>query len=378
MNEKELREIKRRFNPERSNISHIKGCIVNEKNEIVTQFSQSIALSSQEDAESLLGIMKKALSGAMGANLIDIAFDTEDVVSGKEHGLLMTLKNSDLKDEAALKEFFTNVSSVTHIEGNYAILLACDKYDVFNYSADGEREEESNGTYTYLICAICPIKLTKPMLSFASSDNAFHNLAASSIVASPVSGFLFPAFDDRRENIYNALYYTRDITVDNTEFINTIFKATPPMPAGVQKQTFGTCLCEAVADECDFEVVKTLHTQISEMIEEHKSIKDEEPLVMTKETLKDVLLSGGVSQQKVEKFGEKFDEQFGENTSVPPKNIVNTKSFQLVTPDVTIKVNPERSDLITTQIINGVEYILIRAEEGVEVNGVNISIKPKE
>jgi len=147
------------------------------------------------------------------------------------------------------------------------------------------------------------------------------------------------------------------------------------MPAAVQKQTFGSCLAETVAEECDFEVLKSVHSQINEMIEEHKNTKDSEPLVMTKETLKDVLLSGGVSEEKVEKFGEKFEEEFGANTPLPPKNLINTKKFELTLPDVTINVNPERSDLITTQVINGIEYILIRAQEGVEVNGVNINIK---
>lgn len=375
MNEKELREIKRRFNPEKTNISCIKGCLVNEKREIVTQFSQSIALSSQEETENLLSVMKKSLSGALGANLVDIAFATNDVVSGEEHGLLMRLKKSELKDEEALSEFFRRAAETISIDSNYCILLASDKYDVFDYSADGVREEDSSSTYSYIVCAVCPIKLTKPMLSYMSQDNAFHNIGANSVVTAPVLGFLFPAFDDRRENIYNALYYTRDITSENPDFVNRIFKCSLPMPAAIQKQTFGTCLAEAVAEECDFEVIKSVHTQISEMIEENKCAKSQEPLTMTKETLKDVLISGGVSSEKAEKFGEKFDAEFGENTPLPPNNIISTKTFELVTPDVVIKVNPERSDLVSTQVINGVEYIMIRAQEGVEVNGVNIKIK---
>ena len=375
MNERELREIKRRFNPDKSNISAIKGCLVNEKREIVTKFSQSVALSGAEETEELLSVMKKVLTGSLGANLIDIAFDTDDTINGDEHGLLTALKTSGLCDENALDEFYHRAAEVIHIDGNFVILLANDKYDVFNYSGDGQREEESSSTYNYIVCAICPIKLTKPALSFQSYDNAFHTLAANSVVSRPENGFLFPAFDDRRENIYNALFYTRDITADNTEFVSRIFKSKPPMPAAVQKQTFGSCLAETVAEECDFEVLKSVHSQINEMIEEHKNTKDSEPLVMTKETLKDVLLSGGVSEEKVEKFGEKFEEEFGANTPLPPKNLINTKKFELTLPDVTINVNPERSDLITTQVINGVEYILIRAQEGVEVNGVNINIK---
>ena len=53
---------------------------------------------------------------------------------------------------------------------------------------------------------------------------------------------------------------------------------------------------------------------------------------------------------------------------------MDSKQLEVKTPDVTIKVNPERSDLVETRVIDGARYILIRAEEGVEVNGVQIHI----
>ena len=82
-----------------------------------------------------------------------------------------------------------------------------------------------------------------------------------------------------------------------------------------------------------------------------------------------------VDEQRVEKFGVKFDEQFGKNTELTPSSVVNVKKFELNTPDISIKVNPERKDLVSTQVINGVRYIMIRANEGVEVNGVSINIE---
>ena len=57
-----------------------------------------------------------------------------------------------------------------------------------------------------------------------------------------------------------------------------------------------------------------------------------------------------------------------------PQNLVDVKQFEVRTPDIIIKVSPERSDLIKTQIIDGKKYIMIRAEDNVEVNGVPIKI----
>lgn len=54
--------------------------------------------------------------------------------------------------------------------------------------------------------------------------------------------------------------------------------------------------------------------------------------------------------------------------------MVDPKKIELKTADVTIKVSPDRSDLIQTKILNGVKYILVRVEEGVEVNGVPVQI----
>ena len=54
---------------------------------------------------------------------------------------------------------------------------------------------------------------------------------------------------------------------------------------------------------------------------------------------------------------------------------MDPKRVELKTADVTIKVNPDRSDLVQTRVLNGVKYILVRVEEGVELNGVPVQIQ---
>jgi hypothetical protein len=374
MNEKEISEIRRRFRPDKSNITRIRGCYVNEQREIVTEFSQSLGLMQQEEAEELLAILKKTLSGTIGKNLIDIEFATRQVLEGEEHKLLMALRDSSLEDDEAIREFYGRVIQALNIEGNYLILLACDKYDVPYYAKDGEKQEDSSEVYSYFLCSICPVKLTKPALGYYASDNTFRNITSDWIVSAPELGFLFPAFDDRSANIYNALYYSRNIAENHAEFVDAVFKTEVPMPAAEQKETFQSILGETIADDCNLEVVQTVHGELSGMIEEHKTNKEKEPLVISKETVKGVLKSCGVPETRVTAFEEKYDDAFGADTEISPRNIIDTKQFELRTPDVTIRVNPERSDLVDTRVIDGVKYILIRADEGVEVNGVNIHI----
>lgn len=374
MTDKELREIRRRFRPDKNSILSIKGCLVNADKEIVTKFNQPMATCSNEESEKILSIMKKSLSGSLGTNLIDIDFGQKQILEGDEHKLLMALRDSKLKDENAENEFYQRVIKSTDLEDNFVILLATDAYDVFTYTKDGEKED-SNSVFSYIICSICPVKPLNTGLYFREADSSFRAFDAHSMLSNPEIGFMFPAFDDRAANIYNALYYTRDISNIHSAFIERIFNTDLPMSAAEQKDGFDSCLKETLDEECDFEVMRSVHSQISDMVKEHKDTKQEEPLKLTKSEFTTVLECCGIDGEKVNKFGNKFEEQFGKNAEIAPKSIVDVKKFEVNTPDISIKVNPDRTDLVSTQIINGVKYILIKANEGVEVNGVNIDIK---
>ena len=374
MNDKELREIRRRFRPDKINILKIKGCLVNSEKTVVSRFSQPIASCSQEENEKLLGIIKKSLSGGLGTNLLGLEFTAEQTMQGEEHRLLMELRKSSLENEDALTTFYQKVIESVNIDGGYVILLACDNYDVFSYSADGEKADSSE-MFSYFVCGVCPVKPLNAGLYFRQFDNSFRAIEEHAMLSAPEMGFMFPSFDDRAANIYSALYYTKDIGNIHPEFIQNVFGVRPPMSAPEQKDGFDSCLKDTLQDECDFNVLCSVHNQISEMVEEHKNSKEEEPLKLSKHSLKTVLEYCGVDGEKVEQFGNKFEEEFGKNAQITPKSIVDVKKFELATPDVSIKVNPARTDLVTTQIINGVKYILIRANEGVEVNGINIDIK---
>ena len=222
------------------------------------------------------------------------------------------------------------------------------------------------------------MKQTKANLHYVPEEKLFHDGAMNQMVSAPALGFLFPAFDDRSTNIYNALYYTRDVKSGQDAFVEALFNAPVPKPAAQQKKSFEALLTTALGDECSMEVVQTVHEELCQRIEMHKEAKIPDPLMIRKEDVKEVLASCGVSEEHVAKFSVDYDEAFGFEADLHPKNIIDNKHFEVKTPDVVIKVDPTRSDLIETRIIGGIKYIMICADEDVEVNGVSINIREKE
>ena len=143
MNQKELQEIRKRFKAEKDSISHIFGCYVNAAKEIVTHIDMSVGLMEQEEAEMYLKLLKKALSGTLGKNLLDIEFSTKQVEDSDEHRLLQTLRLSHLRDENMRNVFYQRViDSLDMGEESYVILLASDSYDIPFKGNDDELWEE--------------------------------------------------------------------------------------------------------------------------------------------------------------------------------------------------------------------------------------------
>ena len=99
MNTREISEIRRHVRRDRSNMTAIYGCYVNENKEIISEFRRSVGMLSENEGEKYFSLLKRTLSGTIGKNLIDITFATAQVVGSEEHKLLMGLRSSELKDE---------------------------------------------------------------------------------------------------------------------------------------------------------------------------------------------------------------------------------------------------------------------------------------
>ena len=374
MNQKEISELKRRFRLGKNAIGRIYGCYVNSQKEIVSYLDESLDRMPEEEAEKYLALLKKTLSGALGRNLIDIVFSTQQVADSDEHRRLMALRDSRLKDGEVRQEFYqTVIDSLDMGESNYLILLAHDAYDVPHRGKDGEdRADEGDTVFSYIVCCVCPVKDGKLELSYCAGENEFHNCAPSQIVSPPELGFLFPAFDDRAANIYNALTYARKPDELHQEFLDAIFHTEPPMSAGEQREAFQTALREGLEGACGLEVVQAVHERLTAKIEEHREAKDPEPLAVTAKDVAAILRDSGAEDGQIAAFCEKCGELFGEDAALSPVNLIDSKRFEVKTADASISIDPEHSYLVETRVIDGKKYLLIPAGEGLEVNGMPV------
>ena len=374
MNQKEISELKRRFRLGKNAISHICGCYVNSRKEIVSFLNEPLDRMPEEEAEKYLNLLKKALSGALGRNLIDIVFSTHQVADSDEHRRLMALRDSKLKDGEVRQEFYQAViDSLDMGESNYLILLAHDAYDVPHRDKSGEVDGHDQ-VFSYIVCAVCPVKACRMELGYFPGENEFHSCAAGQIVSAPELGFLFPAFDDRAANLYNALFYTRKADAIHQEFIDAVFRTEPPMSAAEQKEAFEGALRASLEEACSLEVVQAVHGRLLEKIEAHKEAGGQERLALSVEEVGGILRECGVPEERAEAFQARCGEAFA-GAALDPENLIDVKRFDVKTEQATISIDPAYSYLVETRIIDGRKYLLVPAGEGVEVNGLSVELE---
>ena len=379
MTSKEIGELRRRMRPDRTNMTAVRGFYISSGGEVLSSFRQSVALMRQEDKESYLAIFRRVLSGTQDKNLIDLSFRTSQVADSDEHRLLMALRDSGLDDEAALETFCQTVTGALSSEDHYLILLAHERYDVPFKAKDGAQLDDSSEVFSYVLCAICPVKPGKAALRYIADEKEFHNQGGAYTVGAPELGFLFPAFDNRSANIYNALFYSRKAGELHQEFIDAVFHTDLPMSAAEQREAFEAALSESLGSACSLEIVQAIHGQLAAMIEEHRETKDPEPLTVSPCEVSKIILDCGASEEQSEAFQAACGERFGVGAVLNPANLIDAKKVELKTEKVSLSIDPEYSHLVEAKVIDGQKVLIVPVEDHLEFNGVAVNVnKDKE
>ncbi len=371
MIKQEISEIKKLFTQRNCSITRICGCYVDGEKNKKTELKQAFLALPEEEMFKYFEILRKALSGTLGKNLLTLDFPLHTENEGGTQEFLLRLRSSKLKDDVLLDEYYDKIIDTYEFVGNYLILVIHDVYDVPGKTTDGiDMDDASDEIYEYILTCICPVNLSKPGLSYNAEENTFQNRIRDWVVDLPETAFLFPAFNDRCADIHSTLYYSKNSEELKESFAEQLLGCPLPLSAGGQKETFQALIEETLGETCDIEVVKNIHEKLNEMVEEHK--EEPAPLVLDKNEVKTLFASSGVANEKLEVFDDCYDTTAGENTALFVNNVVNTRSFEVKTPDVVIKVNPERMDLIETQNIGGRECLVIPLDGSVTVNGINV------
>lgn len=371
MIKQEIAEIRKLFTQNNCSITRICGCYVDGEKNKKTQFKQAFLALPEEEMFKYFEILRKTLSGSIGRNLHTLGFPLKAEEEGGAQELLLRLRDSKLKDDELLDQFYTNIIDSYEFVGNYLILAIHDAYDVPGRTRDGlEMEDASDEVYEYIMVSICPVNLSKPGLSYDAQENSFHNRIRDWVVGAPDTGFLFPAFNDRSTDLHSVLYYSRNAEDLKETFADLLLGCPLPLSAGGQKETFQLLVEETLGETCSLDAVKSIHEKIVEMVEDHK--EDAAPLILDRNEVKTVFADSGVANDKMEVFDQYYDAAAGSDAQLYVSNVYNSRSFDVKTPEVVVKVDPERTDLISTRVIDGRECLVIELGANVEVNGITV------
>ena len=373
MTRKELNEIKSQYTLEDCGILRLCGCYVDGERNKITQFNENFLNLPEEEKHKYFDIFKKTLSGTPGKNLVDMKFNVDAYADEGARTFLINLRDSGLKDDRLLNEFYDRIINNYSYVGNYLILLINQVYDIPAVTTDNiEMDDASDEVYSYILCSICHVNLSKPGLGYDEEDNNFHDKKQNHMVDVPDVGFLFPAFNKRSADEDMTLFYTKDVSEFEDGLIDCLLDCAVPLPAKQQKETFTSLVNEALGEEADLEIVKNIHENLEQIIEEKKQ-ESPAPVMLDKTEMKDLLEKSGVKEEKLENFEEHFEMAAGEHGKLVASNVSSGKKFEVKTPDVVIKINSDKTDIVSTQVIDGRQCLVIQIDERLEVNGISVN-----
>lgn len=369
MNKKEISEIKKQFTPANCDITRICGCYVDAEKNKKTELKEAFLSLSEEEMFKYFEIFKKTLSGTLGKNLLNMEFPTNQEADGGTQEFLMRLRASRLTDDELIQQFYDRIIENYDYPENYYIILVHAVYDIPGKSSDGlDMFDASDEIYEHLLCSICPVKLSKAGLCYNAETNLIEDRIRDWIVEMPESGFLFPVFNDRSTDIHGLLYYSKNAEALHDLFIDQVLGCTAPMSAGGQRDSFNMLVEETLGDDCDYNTVISIHEKLNELIEAQKD--EPEPVVLTKPEVKRLLEDCGVAEEKLDTFDQQYELVAGDAPSLMASNIASPRKFEVKTPDVVVKIDPERAELIETKVIDGRKCLVIPMEGEIEVNGI--------
>lgn len=371
MIKQEISEIKKLFTERNCSITRICGCYVDGEKNKKTELKQAFLALPEEEMFKYFEILHKSLSGTIGKNLLNLEFPLESESEGGTQEFLLRLRDSKLRDDALLEQFYDRIIESYEYVGNYLILLIHDAYDVPGRTKDGaEMEDASDEVYEYILACICPVDLSKTGLSYNAVENTFQNRLRDWVVGMPDTAFLFPAFNDRSADIHSTLYYSKNAADLKDDFIDKVLGCSIPLPADCQKEAFQALVEEVLGDNCSVEAIKNIHEELTEIVQEHK--EDPDPVVLDKNTVETIFVKSGLNDDSMEAFDQCYDDTVGPDTELLLDNIYSSRSFEVKTKVVTVKVNPDRTDLVETKLIDGRRCLVIDLQGTAEVNGVTV------
>lgn len=320
MRKKDILELKKRFKKDHCTFTKMCGCYVNGEKNILLKFRETFLNLEEDDYFKYLEIAKKVLSGTIENNILELNFELNEEHVNEKQLEFMKLKNSQLKDDLLLDDFYNSIINNYDYEGNFLILIFHDAYDIITKTKDNAKLDKSEEVYEYILCAICPVELSKAGLRYFEEENSIKSRTRDWVVEAPSNGFVFPAFINRTTDVNSIIYYTKNAKDTHPELMENVLGCPSKQTNTEKKETFNDILRDALgpdekkSDHFFMEIQESLNNKI----EEHNIIHEdsETPIFLTDEVIQDILNESGVPDEITTKIEKSYAESFGDTPPV--------------------------------------------------------------
>lgn len=329
MKHRDILELRKRLKKDQCTISRMSACYVNSEKNIVATYDETFLNMEEEEFFKFMEIAKKALSGTLGNNLLELEFRKDETRGDGRQNFLMRVKSSRLKDEELVRELNQQIIDTYRIDGNYLILLFSDAYDIISRTTDELKLDESEETYEYMICAVCPVTLSKPGLHYEAEEKKMKAQPRDWLVGPPAHGFLYPALTDRSTDVNTVLYYSKNPKETHPALMEEVLGCQPRLTTAIQRESVRSMLTEATGfDEETADVLYLeFHESLSSMVEEHEEAGEEEPIPVTVATVQDILSQGDAPEEVLQKIEEVYAGYFGDDAPLADR-LVDPKALK--------------------------------------------------
>lgn len=417
---KDILELKKRFKKDHCTFTKVCGCYVNGEKNTILKFRETFLNLDEDDYFKYLEIAKKVLSGTVGNNILELNFEANKEFKSEAQTSLLSLRNTQLKDDTILDEFYQSIINNYDYTGNYLILLFHDAYDVITKTKDNQKIDESEEVYEYVLCAICPVSLSAPGLRYFEEENEIKSRIRDWVVNPPVNGFVFPAFIDRSSDVNSVMYYTKNAKDTHPELMENVLGCPSKQTATIQKEAFQSIIKDSFgADEKKAEkIFMDVQENLNAMVEEYNEMYDDtdcEPISLKDTDIQNLLIDSGIPQEISNDIEKSYVEIFGDDIPLAENLIdakilkaneqrrkeedlkkqvkmletkleevqkevaISNKSEETIENDdtseydVVLQVKPEKVSQIKSQIIDGQKYLVIpiNDDEHTKVNDLD-------
>lgn len=380
MNKKDIANIRKQFKLN-NNLLTIREIftvyVQKESGEIYHHFSQPFQMLEKETQELFLANFKKVLTGDVDTKLFELKFQ-HGLEDSTQTLLFQGLHSNSLDWQENMLRIVEKMFAHAKYEFDTVVTFIRGEYRKPTRKRDMESEEGGDDeVYSshFTLCSLNKTDQPKKALVFDYIEKEFKpNNASDPILnlAAPMSGFMFPAFNDNAADVNRILYYAGKVNQPDFTYIENVLNCEEIITAAEDKDIFEVILTKVVGDQVDTRVIANVYEEIDKIVQESAEAEESEPPKLDYKDVSRILEVSGVENVDEAKVEHAFKDVISdEKHEFKAKSLV-PKSIKVKTEVANLSINPKELKNVKYIMYNGKRCLLIEIDEDVLIEGFRL------